>query len=376
MTLTFDRLVSPTVVGEIGPQSVRTLLTHHAPALTVPAGGKRDEAAELAAWMRDLLPEEHPTLFEHLHAIVHLLSQEDLQHTLTSRGLSLPPGQPLGEALVQLAISTPEVLEELSARASLSEAQTAKTFVTFRRTSSKTFRTPPLTPEVLRRLEHACQGALEGAGHGRYCRIWPSVEGKESALVIAYAAALRSKRVISRADSAELQTNRFPRDAVVLLSEDGKQMRVSAGTSRERELFATAVGSALLGADGHFESAETYDLDVICTKAFEQKLKRLQGEDFSAVSLTDLLLIKRDHLGTRVTLHSPDVFETSKDQRVHLDQFEPRRAVLQFLPADARRRRRWRIELRGSDTRKCTAPWSDRSVDALLGELGLLRRAS
>lgn len=373
MALGFDRLINPTTVANVGPAALRRLVSNLAPDLVIPRATESDDVAALANWLRSIPPEEHSALFERLHTVIHLLDQRDLQQSLTNRRIPLSPDKTLGETVIDLAISTPNVLDELSAQASVAEAHSAKAFVTYGRVGAAS-PVPKLTPEILRKVEDACRHSLEDAGHGRYCRIWQSIDGRNTALVIAYAAGLRSKRVISRADAAELQTNRSPRDAVVLLARDGRELRVSAGSSHERDFLTTAIASGLFGEGARFESAAAFDLEVICKRSFAKKLQRLTGNDFASVTLIDLLLVRHDDLRTRITLRSRDVLALAEEQGLDLGQFEPKRAVFEFVPAERRGRRRWRIELKGSDTRKCTAPWSNDSVDGILAELGIVHR--
>jgi hypothetical protein len=372
MALSFDRLVNPTMVAAIGPDSLRRLIAGIAPDLAAPASDKEDDAAALARWLRDVPPEENSGFFERLYSIIRILNQEDLQQILSDRGFPPRPGTPLGEVIVDLALKAPDALDEMSAQASVSEAHSAKVFVTYRR-SGAAIRLPKLTPAKIRTLEQACQSALEGVGHGKYCRVWSSMDGDNLALVVAYAASLRSKRVISRADSAELQTNRLPRDAVVLISPDCLELRIAAGSSREREIFAAAVGQLLAASSSQFACTDVFDLDAICKKAFAKKLKQLEGNDFASVSLVQVVLIRRDDLHTHLTVRARDIFEFASSEGFDLDEYEPKRVVFEFVPAERRGRLRWKIEIKGGDSCRCTAPWSNDTVAKILKELGLLR---
>ena len=373
MTLGFDRLITPTTVASIGPEPLRKLVVKLAPGLAVPAAKQKDDPAALAVWLRTVPPEEHSDLFQRLHTIIHLVDQEDLQQSLTDRRVPMSPDQTLGEIIVDLALSNPALVDELSAQASIAEAHSAKAFVTYRRTKTA-LSLHKLTPAIFQKLENACRTNLDQAGHGRYCKAWHSIDGENTAFVIAYAAALRSRRVISRSDSAELQTNRSPRDAVILLSPNGREIQVSAGSGREREFLASALAISLFGDGTSFENADALDLEVICKKPFARKLEKLTGDDFASVALVELVLVRHDDLRSRITLRSRDVLALTDEQGLDLGHFEPKRALFEFVPAERHGRRRWRIELKGADTRKCTAPWSNETVDGILAELGVLRR--
>jgi len=373
MPVSFDHLISPSVVADVGPDEIRRLVSGLAPSLKPPAAGRHDDVAELAKWLGNLPPEEHSALFERIHAIVHVLVQEDLQQILSARQIALPPKVPLGAVVAGIALTSPETLWALSAQASVSEAHSAKAFVTYRRPAGSVY-SSKLTYAKCQAIEKACRSALEKSGNGRYCRVWDSMDGHNAAVVISYGAGLRSRRMISRADSAELQTNRTPRDAVVLVTPDCREIRVSAGTGREREIFVLAVGAVLCGENAKFDCAEAFDLEVICAKHFAQKLATLHGDDFTKASVIELILIRRDELGTRISLRARDVLELAREEGLDLAQYEPKRAILEFVPAERRGRRRWRIDLKGADTRRCTAPWSQEALDSILGELGILHR--
>jgi hypothetical protein len=373
MPISFDHLISPSGVAEIGPDEIRKLVSRLAPSLKPPAAGSQDDAAVLAKWLGDVPPEEHSDLFEYIHAIVHVLAQEDLQQILSARQIPLPPKGPLGAVVAEIAIKSPETLWALSAQASVSEAHSAKAFVTYRRPGGSVY-SSKLTSAKRQLIEKSCRSALEKSGNGRYCRVWDSPDGHNTAVVISYGAGLRSRRMISRADSAELQTNRAPRDAVVLVTPDCHEIRVSAGTGREREIFVSTVGAVLCGENTKFDCAEAFDLEVICAKHFAQKLAALRGDDFTRASVVELVLIRRDELGTRISLRAKDVLELAREEGLDLAQYEPKRAILEFVPAERRGRRRWRIDLKGADTRRCTAPWSQEALDRILEELGILRR--
>jgi hypothetical protein len=370
MALSFDRLVSPDLVAAIGPSPLRRLISAVAPSLVAPVASPGDDASDLAEWLREVPPEAHQELFERLHSIAHLLEQDDLQHTLADKGLAVGDGRPLGEILVDLTLSALETVESLSAQASVAEAHHAKVFVTYRRPGAA-IKLPKVLPATLRAIERACQVELERSGHGRYCRVWASADGDCVALVIAYAAALQSKRVISRVDSAELHTNRAPRDAVVLITPDTRELRVSAGSSRERAFLVAAISPIICGDGPAFHNANAFDLDVICKASFARTLRKLSGADFGSASLVELVLIHRDALRTRIALHASDVLELAKEQGLELDRFEPKRAVFAFVPADGRRR--WKITIKGADSKKCTAPWSEQTIQSILKELGILR---
>jgi hypothetical protein len=368
MNINFDRLLTPTAIAKIGPEPIRKLVAAIDPSLRIPAAGKNDAVADLAKWLRALPPEDHTALFEHIHAILHVLDQEDLQQILIGRQISVPTG-PLGAVVADLAIKAPDTLFALSAQASVSEAHSAKTFVTYRRPDTASYDAKP-TRAKIEMVEKLCQSALETSGHGRYCRVWDSADGPNVALVIAYGAGLRSRRMISRADAAELQTNRTPRDAVVLITPGCREIRVSAGTGRERDLFVSAAEAAFCSPKTKFKCTEVYNLEVIGTQSFAKKLARLQGETFSKAALAELVLIRRDELATRIVLRARDVLELVREEGLDLGQYEPKRAVLEFSPAEGRGRRRWRIDLKAG-ARKCTAPWSQEMLDAILDELGL-----
>ena len=372
MNINFDRLFTPTAIADIGPEAIRKLAAALEPSLRIPAAGKNDVPADLAKWLRALPPEDHTALFEHIHAVLHVLAQDDPQQILIGRQISVPAGTPLGAVVADLAIKAPDTLFALSAQASVSEAHSAKTFVTYRRPDTASYDAKP-TRAKIQTVEKLCQSALEALGHGRYCRVWDSVDGSNVALVIAYGAGLRSRRMISRADAAELQTNRTPRDAVVLITPGCQEIRVSAGTGRERDLFVSAAEAAFCSPKTKFKSAEVFNLEVVGTKSFANKLARLQGETFTKASVVELVLIRRDQLGTRIVLRAQDVLELVREEGLDLEQYEPKRAVLSFLPADGQGRRRWRIDLK-ADARKCTAPWSQEMLDGILDELGILRK--
>jgi hypothetical protein len=371
MNINFDRLLTPTAIAGIGPEAVRKLVAAIEPSLKVPAAGKKDAPADLANWLRTLPPEDHTKLFEHIHAILHVLDQEDTQQILIGRQIPVPPGATLGAVVADLAIRAPDTLFALSAQASVSEAHSAKRFVTYRRSDTASYDAKP-TPAKIQMVEKLCQSGLETSGHGRYCRVWDSADGPNVALVIAYGAGLRSRRMISRADAAELQTNRTPRDAVVLITPGCREIRVSAGTARERDLFVSAAEAAFCPKT-KFKCTEIYNLEVIATESFAKKLARLQDETFTQAALVELVLIRRDVLGTRIVLRAHDVLELVREEGLDLEQYEPKRAVLSFSPAEGRGRRRWRIDLT-ADTRKCTAPWSQEMLDGILDELGMLRK--
>lgn len=372
MNINFDRLLTPTAIADIGPQAIRKLAAALEPSLRIPAAGKNDAPADLANWLRALPPEDHTALFEHIHAILHVLAQDDPQQILIGRKISVPAGAPLGAVVADLAIKAPDTLFALSAQASVSEAHSAKTFVTYRRSDTATY-DAKATRAKTQMVEKLCQSALEASGHGRYCRVWDSADGPNTALVIAYGAGLRSRRMISRTDAAELQTNRTPRDAVVLIAPGCQEIRVSAGTGRERELFVSAVAAAFCSPKTKFECTAVYNLEVIGTEPFAKKLAKLQGETFTKAALVELVLIRRDELGTRIALRAHDVLEVVREHGLDLDQYEPKRAILSFSPAEGRGRRRWRIDLK-SDTRKSTGPWSQKVLDGILDDLGMLRK--
>lgn len=372
MNINFDRLLTPTAIADIGPEAIRKLIAALDPSLKLPAAGKNDAPADLAKWLRALPPEHHTSLFEHIHAILHVLAQEDPQQILIAKQIPVPAGAPLGAVVVDLAIKAPDTLFALSAQASVSEANSARTFVTYRRSDTATYDAKP-TRAKIQMVERLCLSSLEASGHGRYCRVWDSADGPNTALVIAYGAGLRSRRMISRADSAELQTNRTPRDAVVLITPGCGEIRVSAGTGRERDLFVSAAEAAFCSPKTKFRSTEVYNLEVIGTKSFANKLARLQGETFTKATLVELVLIRRDELGTRIVLRAQDVLELVRGEGLDLDHYEPKRAVLSFSPAEGRGRRRWRIDLK-SDARKCTGPWSEGTATEILDELGMLRK--
>jgi len=301
-----------------------------------------------------------------------VLAQDDPQQILIGRQISVPAGTPLGTVVADLTIQAPDTLFALSAQASVSEAHSAKTFVTYRRSDTASYDSKP-TRAKIQMVEKLCQSALEDSGHGRYCRVWDSTDGPNVALVIAYGAGLRSRRMISRADAAELQTNRTPRDAVVLITPGCQEIRVSAGTGRERDLFVSAAETAFCSPKTKFKCTEVFDLEVIGTVSFAKKLGRLQDDTFTKAALVELVLIRRDELGTRIVLRSHDVLELVREEELDLEQYEVKRAVLSFSPAEGQGRRRWRIDLK-ADARKCTAPWSQEMLDGILDELGMLRK--
>lgn len=91
MHLSFDRIILPTTIAQVGPAVLRQFVTTKAPDLNPMENGSGDDAAMMAAWFRGLPSEKYPALFEGLHAIGRVLGHEDAEVFLRGQQFPIAP---------------------------------------------------------------------------------------------------------------------------------------------------------------------------------------------------------------------------------------------------------------------------------------------
>jgi hypothetical protein len=315
-------------------------------------------------------PDEADGFLEDLHLIARISLADTAEDLLIDRGVSLVQIS-LGDALANLALSDRALFDSIADHATVTAAAKGATFTLFEpRAARSVFE---LTANHTSGIETACAKFFDGLGQGSHCDVRYYVEHDETGFLIDHAGARRTERLINERDKPEVRQFRPFRHDVVLLQRGTGRLRILARSEKERLFYAQMVGEVLAKRTDFFAPAETYVLDAIATPNYGAVLSDLVDGEIERVALRELRFVAEDDFSTRQIVSSADVLGSLKANDTNLDPCILQQASFTIVPRVRKGRRCFRVTIWKGNKMKHDAPWSERTVQEILGRLRLRR---
>ncbi len=372
MRLEVARITDPSSVAAVSVPTLLRLMKTRAPKLAkrlVNANGKPalDDVAEA---LQAIAPEDEADDFlEDLHLIVRVCVADSAEELLIDRGVSLAKTS-IGDALADLAMTDRAVFDSIADHATVNAAAKGATFTAF---GPRVRGSYELAAPHRASAETACTKFFQGLGQGSHCDVRLYAEHDETGFLIDHAGARRTERMINERDKPEVRQVRPFRHDVVLLQRGTGRLRILARSEKERLFYAQLVGELLAKKKDLFAPMELYVLDAIAGPKYADVLRDLVDGDIERVALRELKFVSEDDFSTRQLVASSDVLGSLKASDTDIDSAVIQQASFAIIPRVRKGRRCFRVTVWKGNKMKHDAPWTDRTVQEILGRLRLRR---